>query len=149
MALFIVFILLIFVVTAVINLSNFMDGLWLIGWRYVSYNFNSGYVLHHLWPIWCLVGSLIGFIFWNWSPAKVFMGDVGSTFLGAVFAGLVLSANSWFQSLSFFLLAIPLFGDSILCIVRRALAGHNVFKAHRLHLFQRLHQAGWSHSRSH
>ena len=33
-------------------------------------------------PLWSLVGSLIGFLFWNWSPAKVFMGDVGSTFLG-------------------------------------------------------------------
>jgi hypothetical protein len=47
------------------------------------------------WPIWALVGALLGFLIWNWSPAKVFMGDVGSTFLGAVFAGLVLQARCW------------------------------------------------------
>ena len=41
-----------------------------------------------------LAGSLLGFLLWNWSPSKVFMGDVGSTFLGAVFAGLVLQAAS-------------------------------------------------------
>ena len=42
-----------------------------------------------------MVGSLLGFLLWNLSPAKVFMDDVGSTFLGAVFAGLVLQAASW------------------------------------------------------
>ena len=36
-----------------------------------------------------LAGSLLGFLLWNCSPAKVFMGDVGSTFLCAVFVGLV------------------------------------------------------------
>ena len=42
-----------------------------------------------------LAGYLLGFLLWNWSLAKVFMGDVCSTFLGAVFAGLVLRAPSW------------------------------------------------------
>ena len=41
-----------------------------------------------------LAGYLLGFLLWNWSLAKVFMGDVGSTFLGAVFAGLVLVAGA-------------------------------------------------------
>ena len=41
-----------------------------------------------------LVAGLLGFLLWNWSLAKVFMGDVGSTFLGAVFAGLVLVAGA-------------------------------------------------------
>ena len=49
-----------------------------------------------LWP---LVGALAGFLIWNWAPAKVFMGDVGSTFVGAVFAGMVLQATSWPQAL--------------------------------------------------
>ena len=76
-----------------------------------------------------------------------FMGDVGSTFLGALFAGLVLQAPSWSPSLAFRLVAAPLLGDAFVCVIRRQLAGHNVFEAHRLHLFQRLHQSGWSHSR--
>jgi len=99
------------------------------------------------WPIWALVGSLLGFLLWNWSPAKVFMGDVGSTFLGAVFAGLVLQAPSWPEALGLLLVATPLLGDACFCVPRRWLAGQPVFQAHRLHLFQRLHQAGWPHAR--
>ena len=99
------------------------------------------------WPLWALVGSLLGFLLWNWSPAKVFMGDVGSTFLGAVFAGLVLQASSWPHALSYLLVATPLLGDACLCVPRRLHAGQRLFQAHRLHLFQRLHQAGWPHAR--
>jgi UDP-N-acetylmuramyl pentapeptide phosphotransferase/UDP-N-acetylglucosamine-1-phosphate transferase len=98
-------------------------------------------------PVWALVGALLGFLLWNWSPAKVFMGDVGSTFLGAVFAGLVLQAPSWPEALGLLLVATPLLGDACLCVPRRLLAGQRVFQAHRLHLFQRLHQAGWAHAR--
>ena len=99
------------------------------------------------WPLWALVGSLLGFLLWNWSPAKVFMGDVGSTFLGAVFAGLVLQAPSWPQALGLLLVATPLLGDACLCVPRRLLAGQRVFQAHRLHLYERLHQAGFPHAR--
>ena len=45
------------------------------------------------------------------------------------------------------LVATPLLADACLCVPRRLLAGQRVFQAHRLHLFQRLHQAGWSHAR--
>jgi UDP-N-acetylmuramyl pentapeptide phosphotransferase/UDP-N-acetylglucosamine-1-phosphate transferase len=93
------------------------------------------------------MGSLLGFLLWNWSPAKVFMGDVGSTFLGAVFAGLVLQASSWPEAFGYLLVATPLLGDACLCVPRRLLAGQRVFEAHSLHLFQRLHQAGWPHAR--
>jgi len=99
------------------------------------------------WPLWALVGSLFGFLLWNWSPAKVLMGDVGSTFLGAMFAGLVVQASSWSQALDLLLVATPLLGDACLCVLRRWMAGQHVFQAHRLHLLQRLHQAGWPHAR--
>jgi UDP-N-acetylmuramyl pentapeptide phosphotransferase/UDP-N-acetylglucosamine-1-phosphate transferase len=71
------------------------------------------------------------------------MGDVGSTFLGALFAGLVLQASSWPEAFGYLLVATPLLGDACVCVPRRMLAGQRVFQAHRLHLFQRLHQAGW------
>ena len=103
-------------------------------------------VLDASWPVWALVGSLLGFLLWNWSPAKVFMGDVGSTFLGAVFVGLVFQASSWIEAFGYLLVATPLLGDACLCVLRRWLAGQRVFQAHRLHLFQRLHQAGWPHA---
>ena len=52
---------------------------------------------------WPLVGALLGFLLWNWSPAKVFMGDVGSTSLGAVFAGVVLQQASFTAALGLLL----------------------------------------------
>ena len=136
--------LVVIAVTAVINFVNFTDGLdglvagcMAISLAAVALDGASG-----LWP---LVGALAGFLMWNWAPAKVFMGDVGSTFVGAVFAGMVLQATSWPQALAMLLLATPLLADACLCVLRRAAAGQRIFQAHRLHLFQRLHQAGWPH----
>ncbi len=140
--------LLMFVVTAVINFTNFMDGLdGLVAGCMVVSIAALAIQLEALWPIWTLVGALLGFLFWNWSPAKVFMGDVGSTFLGAVFASLVLQAPTWAEALALLLVATPLLGDACLCLLRRVIAGQRVFQAHRLHLFQRLHLAGWPHAR--
>jgi len=73
------------------------------------------------------------------------MGDVGSTFLGAVFAGVVLQAPSWLEAVGILLMATPLLGDACLCVTRRLVTGQSIFQAHRLHLYQRLYQAGWSH----
>jgi UDP-N-acetylmuramyl pentapeptide phosphotransferase/UDP-N-acetylglucosamine-1-phosphate transferase len=140
--------LVVIAVTAVINFTNFMDGLdGLVAGCMAVTIAALAIALAAPWPIWALVGSLLGFLLWNWSPAKVFMGDVGSTFLGGVFAGLVLQASSWPQAFGCLLVATPLLGDSCLCVPRRLLAGQRVFQAHRLHLFQRLHQAGWPHAR--
>lgn len=134
-------------VTSVINFINFMDGLdgLVAGCMTVAIS-TSAFLLPASWSIWALVGALIGFLVWNWSPARVFMGDVGSTFLGAVFAGLVLQASSWSHALGMLLVATPLLGDASLCVARRLFAGQRLFQAHRLHLYQRLHQAGWSHA---
>ena len=140
--------LLLIAVTAVINFTNFMDGLdGLVAGCMAVAIVALAIALAAPWPVWALVGSLLGFLLWNWSPAKVFMGDVGSTFLGAVFAGLVLQAPSWPKALGLLLVATPLLGDACLCVPRRLLAGQQVLQAHRLHLFQRLHQAGWPHAR--
>jgi Fuc2NAc and GlcNAc transferase len=141
-------VLLVIAVTAVINFTNFMDGLdgLVAGCMAVAIAVEA-YKLAAPWTIWALVGSLLGFLLWNWSPAKVFMGDVGSTFLGAVFAGLLLQSTSWSEALGLLLVATPLLGDACFCVPRRLFAGQRVFQAHRLHLFQRLHQAGWPHAR--
>ena len=140
--------LLLIAVTAVINFTNFMDGLdgLVAGCMAVAIG-ALAIALDAPLPVWALVGSLLGFLLWNWSPAKVFMGDVGSTFLGAVFAGLVLQAPSWLEALGLLMVATPLLADACLCVPRRLIAGQSVFQAHRLNLFQRLHQAGWPHAR--
>ena len=142
------FVFLLLAVTAVINFTNFMDGLdgLVAGCMAVAMTASATQLSAPL-PIWVLIGALLGFLSWNWSPAKVFMGDVGSTFLGAVFAVLVLQASTWSEALALLLVATPLLGDACLCVPRRLMAGQRVFQAHRLHLFQRLHQAGWPHAR--
>jgi len=140
--------LLLVAITAVINFTNFMDGLdGLVAGSMLVALSAAAVHLAAPWSLWALVGALVGFLLWNWSPAQVFMGDVGSTFLGAVVAGVVLQAPSWPQALGLLLVATPLLGDACLCVLRRLLAGQSVLQAHRLHLFQRLHQAGWPHAR--
>jgi Fuc2NAc and GlcNAc transferase len=140
--------LLLIAATAVINFINFMDGLdgLVAGCMAVTIT-ALAIALNAPLPLWALVGSLLGFLLWNWSPAKVFMGDVGSTFLGAVFIGLVLQASSSLEAFGYLLVATPLLGDAFFSVGRRLVAGQRVFQAHRLHLFQRLSQAGWSHAR--
>ncbi|QNJ04975.1 glycosyl transferase 4 family protein [Synechococcus sp. MEDNS5] len=139
---------LLFAVTAVINFTNFMDGLdGLVAGCMIVLISVCSIQLVAPWPIWALVGSLMGFLIWNWSPAKVFMGDVGSTFLGTVFAALVLKAPNWHHALALLLTCTPLLGDACSCVLRRLFDRQRIFQAHRLHLFQRLNQAGWSHSR--
>ena len=139
--------ILVFIAVGIINFTNFMDGLDGLVAGCMFFVFLAIAINHHLpWSLWILLGSLIGFLLFNWSPAKIFMGDAGSTFLGAVFSGLLLHASSWSDAFGMLLLCTPLLADACLCVPRRLLAGQPIFTAHRLHLFQRLHQAGWSHS---
>lgn len=127
-------------VTAVINFMNFMDGLdGLVALGALVLMATAGQ--------WIVAGALAGFLIWNWSPARVFMGDVGSTWLGAVFAGLVLQQPDAGSALTLLLVGFPLLGDALLCVLRRLGASQPVFQAHRLHLFQRLQRAGWPHAR--
>ena len=74
------------------------------------------------------------------------MGDVGSTYLGSIYAALILNSESLSDALCLLLVASPLIYDALFCLLRRFFSGHAVFRPHRLHLYQRLIQAGWSHS---
>ena len=86
-----------------------------------------------------LLGSLATFICWNWNPAKIFMGDIGSTFLGLYFIASILKLNDINEIVGLLLIASPIFGDALLTVFRRFFKGQNIFKAHRQHLYQRLY----------
>ena len=77
------------------------------------------------------------------------MGDVGSAFLGYTFAVLAVLAAEKNPRLAIcgVLLVWPFVIDTTLTIVRRALRGERLHEAHRSHLYQRLHQRGWSQAR--
>ena len=129
---------LVIMITALINFTNFMDGLdGLVA--------GCGVLLMGSTSCWALSGAIFGFLIWNWSPAKIFMGDVGSTFIGALFGGILLTLPSYKESLGILLIGYPLFADASFCLIRRLINKENIFQAHRKHLFQRLYQAGWTH----
>jgi len=93
-------------------------------------------------------GAACGFLAWNWQPARIFMGDVGSAFCGFLLATLPLALPREAIPATLPVAVAPL-GPFILdtgfTLVRRLLAGDNIFQAHRGHLYQRLVIAGLSH----
>ncbi len=95
-----------------------------------------------------LIGSSLGFLKHNWSPARIFMGDVGSAFLGYTFAIMPLISADINQpqlsAVSAFLLW-PFIFDTVFTFLRRLRNGEPVFSAHRSHLYQRLIIVRFSH----
>jgi UDP-GlcNAc:undecaprenyl-phosphate GlcNAc-1-phosphate transferase len=96
-----------------------------------------------------LLPATIGFFIFNYPKAKIFMGDVGSQFLGLVWAVIMLIVAPHTHSFSIY--TVPLlfgafFFDVLLTIVRRMWEGRSVWEAHRTHLFQILNRSGHSHT---
>ena len=94
-----------------------------------------------------VAGASLGFLLFNWSPASIFMGDVGAPFLGFLFAGLTVYAStlSALAATAGLLFVWPFLFDSIVTLIRRAARGENLLRAHRSHLYQRLVLGGASH----
>lgn len=96
-----------------------------------------------------IAGSLLGFLFYNFSPALIFMGDSGSMTIGYVFATAALwSASKRSTALALFLPALALglpLADTALAFVRRAIVGKSPFQSDRMHIHHRLVDAGMSH----
>jgi Fuc2NAc and GlcNAc transferase len=90
-----------------------------------------------------------GFLLWNRSPARLFMGDVGSGFLGFVFAGLAVASENTgrLPALVWVVLLGAFFADATITLVRRVVRRERWYAAHRSHAYQRAVQAGWSHGR--
>ena len=132
--------------TAIINFLNFMDGIdgILASCMSIVFIILALSYLPYLLPF---VGAVFGFLIFNWQPAKIFMGDLGSTFMGSFFVGCILQISISFNDISIFFLASPLLFDAFSCVIRRYYIGDNIFKPHKLHLYQRLNQAGLSHQK--
>lgn len=94
-----------------------------------------------------VAGSSLGFLGHNWSPARIFMGDVGSAFLGFTLATLTVFGEIADSRLPFagILVLWPFVFDTTFTLLRRLRHGENIFAAHRSHLYQRLIIAGWRH----
>lgn len=94
-----------------------------------------------------VAGSSLGFLGHNWPPARIFMGDVGSAFLGFTLATLAVLGGLADARLPFagVLVLWPFVFDTTFTILRRWRRSENIFAAHRSHLYQRLVIAGWRH----
>lgn len=130
------------------NLFNFMDGIdgiagseavfvagagALFNWRFGG---DGGLTIAML----VLAAATLGFLVWNWPPARIFMGDVGSGFLGFTLAalGLVASRHSAVPLEVWAILSGVFFVDATVTLLRRMARGDRWFEAHRLHAYQTL-----------
>ena len=140
-----IFVLLLLIGTSIINFMNFMDGIdgLVCGCMIVIFSFMN-IEIHYLLPI---IGTLTGFLFFNWEPSKVFMGDSGSLFLGSYLSTLILGQNNFISILNSLILCSPILLDALTCILIRIRKKQNILLPHRLHLYQRLVSAGFSHSK--
>lgn len=95
-----------------------------------------------------LVGASAGFLIWNRMPARIFMGDVGSGFIGFVLATIAISAQTsvGLPILLWVLLLLVFIADATTTLMRRFIHGEPWHLAHRLHAYQRLVQSGLSHA---
>ena len=138
------------------NSYNFMDGLdgmaagvaVIVSFFFGVITLSQGSTFVYITCYAVLAGSL-GFLFYNFPPARIFMGDVGSAFLGFIFATLAIIAARYDHShTSFFVMPLLLFNfifDTGFTFFRRLLNREYVTQAHRTHLYQLCNQLGCSH----
>jgi len=131
-----------------VNLFNFMDGIdgiagmqalalaipgaVLVGWQ-------TGELATAV-PFLLLAGSVAGFLYWNWPPAKIFMGDVGSGYLGFALAamGFWTVVEGWLTVWVWVILGGAFLVDATMTLLVRANSGLALTEPHRSHAYQRL-----------
>lgn len=145
-----------FAVVWCINLYNFMDGIdglaageaLMVGGFAGAFAFVKG-ALPLAVACWLLAAAVGGFLIWNWPPAKIFMGDVGSGFLGFIISTLALSferkgvlpALLWFILLAVFII------DATATLCLRIIQKKRWYEPHHEHAYQIAVQTGYSHGR--
>jgi Fuc2NAc and GlcNAc transferase len=138
------------------NLYNFMDGidgiaaveaLFVFGFGGYFFWCSDGHELANI--IWSMAAIVMGFLLWNKPPAKIFMGDVGSTLLGFLVVLFSLIGEVWYKVP--FLLWVILYGiflfDATATLLRRIMHGDTWYQAHRSHAYQRMQLQQWSHGK--
>lgn len=137
-----------------VNLYNFMDGIdGITGVETASIGIGIALVA-------ALAGAATGtvplalacaaaglaFLVWNWHPARIFLGDVGSIPLGFLLGGLLIHLALAGQLAAALILPAYYLADATITITKRALRGERIWQAHRTHFYQRAVQGGRSHA---
>ncbi len=136
-----------------INLYNFMDGIdgiatvesTAIGFGIAAAGNIAGLALALPALSFSLGAACLGFLRWNWHPARVFLGDVGSVPLGFVIGWLLLSLAAEGQWAPALILPMYFLADATLTLIRRAATGASIWEAHKDHLYQKAYRRGLSH----
>lgn len=135
----------VFYLVWLLNLYNFMDGIDGIAsveavcvcvGAALIYLLSGHFEL--VWQLLLLAAAVLGFLIWNFPPAKIFMGDAGSGFLGIVIGVLSLQA-AWISSqlLWAWLILLGVFiVDATVTLIRRLVRGDKIYEAHRSHAYQ-------------
>lgn len=140
-----------------VNLYNFMDGMdgfaagmSVSGFFFLGLAGMLGGNAVYAWFCWTVAAAACGFLLLNFPPARIFMGDVGSTSLGLLAAacaswGMHLKLFAWWYPVLVF---TPFIVDASTTLVRRIIRGEKVWQAHKTHYYQRLVQLGWGHRKT-
>jgi len=131
-----------------LNLFNFMDGtdgiaaseaiFVLLAGAILNHHVLSG--INHSAAALILAASIFGFLLYNWSPAEIFMGDVGSGYLGIAIGGLsLMAAKQQPELLWVWIILLGVFvSDATITLIRRLLGKQKPHVAHRSHAYQHL-----------
>jgi UDP-N-acetylmuramyl pentapeptide phosphotransferase/UDP-N-acetylglucosamine-1-phosphate transferase len=138
-----------------INLFNFMDGIdgiagaeatSIAGGLLLFASVGTGADASLAMLAAAVVGVALGFLVWNWSPARIFLGDVGSAPLGYLLGFLLVDLvmrGFWKVAL---ILPLYFLADATITLVRRLLRRERIWQAHREHFYQQAVRAGLRHA---
>lgn len=148
-------VLLLAYLTWFLNLFNFMDGIdGIAAMQALTMCLTAAAVLHVFdpgsvaaLPFVLLGGATAGFLAWNWPPAKIFLGDVGSGYLGYALGTLALwtVVEGWLSPWVWLIVGGAFFADATVTLLVRAHARLTLVAAHRSHAYQRLSRHWGSH----
>ena len=138
-----------------LNLYNFMDGIdGLAASQAAAYSLAALWLVPGDigWPLallWLLLATTLAFLAWNWAPSKLFMGDVGSAFLGLLTGALalLLAARDALPLVASLILFSAFWFDASYTLCVRILTGQRFTEGHRSHLYQKL-AARFGHGRT-
>lgn len=145
-------------VVGMVNAFNFMDGS--DGMAGLAAAVSGGCIAFLAWqvraPVTLMLAAITaagaaGFLVFNWEPARVFMGDIGSGFLGTMLASLPLMMPEPLEAKAVIPIAMcvwPFVFDPFVSVLRRIMNGKNPLEPHREFLFHRLIRTGYSHGRT-
>jgi Fuc2NAc and GlcNAc transferase len=133
-----------------VNLYNFLDGIDGYAAMEAIFVLITIYIFTGNVILLFLASSVLGFIYWNWQRAKIFMGDVGSILLGYTIGILAVyfHKTNELSLLVFAMLSSLFWFDATITLFRRAKNKEKLTEAHKKHAYQRFVQGGYSHKQT-